>query len=199
MDLHKRAKCGIICISGIEKGYHKNEMRSNLRKSGTAFREKDVRSLKGQSVPILSVDPPPKQQKEAKEKTKPKTPKKNTVLETGKKTTKEKQATVKESTSGKQPKAKTTKASSTPIQKTSSQSQAKSPKPSPNPTKQKKAGKAIQEEKPVKNTPPKKIPAQTRDERKKANEQGVSKKPTKQTKQTKQTKPTPKPKGKSKE
>ncbi len=22
MDLHKRAKCGIICISGIEKGYH---------------------------------------------------------------------------------------------------------------------------------------------------------------------------------
>ena len=44
----------------------KNEMRSNLRKSGTVLREKDVRSLKDQSVPILSVDPPPKQQREAK-------------------------------------------------------------------------------------------------------------------------------------
>jgi transposase-like protein len=39
---------------------HKNEMRSNLRKSGTAFREKDVRSFKDQSVPILSVDPLPR-------------------------------------------------------------------------------------------------------------------------------------------
>lgn len=25
MDLHKRAKCGIICISEIEKGYHNGE------------------------------------------------------------------------------------------------------------------------------------------------------------------------------
>lgn len=40
------------CFASHHLCNHKNEMRSNLRKSGTVFCEKDVRSLKDQSVPI---------------------------------------------------------------------------------------------------------------------------------------------------
>ena len=38
MDLHKRAKCGIICISGIEKGYH-NGKGQVQRRNETANRQ----------------------------------------------------------------------------------------------------------------------------------------------------------------
>ena len=32
MDLHKRAKCGIICISEVEKGYHNGKEVYGCRK-----------------------------------------------------------------------------------------------------------------------------------------------------------------------
>lgn len=71
-ELEKRIKekrpssCGERKGKDIKKVYtslcnHKNEMRSNLRKSGAVFREKDVRSLKDQSVPVLSVNSASKQ------------------------------------------------------------------------------------------------------------------------------------------
>ncbi len=60
-------KCPRSSLRSTSLCNHKNEMRGDLRKSGTAFREKDVRSLKDQSVPILPMAPPAKQKREQKE------------------------------------------------------------------------------------------------------------------------------------